>query len=155
VQKVADWPSPDVQTRQSTSTRPGQINTFLIIIYVLLVLVIIIALFGIANTLSPGVNASARLLRGGPVVVSCGRWCGGSGGSSVVFGTIGGIILGTPGWGSSALSLDAQDFPTPFTVPVGQLLGILIVGAIVGVLAGWRPARRAAKLDILQAIASE
>jgi len=40
-------------------------------------------------------------------------------------------------------------------VPVGQLIGVLIVGAIIGVLAGWRPARRAAKLDILQAIASE
>ena len=73
-----------------------------------------------------------------------------------VFGTIGGIILGAfLGWGIIRVVADAQDFPTPFTVPVGQLIGILIVGAIVGVLAGWRPARRAAKLDILQAIASE
>ena len=73
-----------------------------------------------------------------------------------VFGTIGGIFLGLfLGWGILEVTARSQDFPAPYTIPFGQLIFVLIVGGIVGVLAGWRPARRAAKLDILQAIASE
>jgi putative ABC transport system permease protein len=73
-----------------------------------------------------------------------------------VFGTIGGILLGLfLGWGIVKVTAEAQNIPAPYTVPIGQLIGVLIVGGIVGVLAGWRPARRASKLDILQAIATE
>jgi putative ABC transport system permease protein len=161
-QKVADrFFAPDVQTRQEyIDATASQINTFLIIIYVLLVLAIIIALFGIANTLSLSVYERIRelgLLRAvgqsRSQLRSMVRW---EAVIIAVFGTIGGIILGAfLGWGIIRVVADAQDFPTPFTIPVGQLIGILIVGAIIGVLAGWRPARRAAKLDILQAIASE
>jgi putative ABC transport system permease protein len=42
-----------------------------------------------------------------------------------------------------------------FAAPPGQLLTVLMAGAVVGVLAGVRPARRAARLDILGAIATE
>mgnify|MGYP006171753093 CR=1 FL=1 len=34
-------------------------------------------------------------------------------------------------------------------------LGLLILAGLVGVLAAWFPARRAARLDVLQAIATE
>ena len=106
VQKVADkYFAPDVQTRQEyIDSTAGQINMFLIIIYVLLVLAIIIALFGIANTLSLSVYERIRelgLLRAvgqtRSQLRSMVRW------ESViiaVFGTIGGIILGLfLGWG--------------------------------------------------------
>ena len=57
------------------------------------------------------------------------------------------------GWGILAVTANEQDIPAPYTVPFGQIIAVLIVGAIVGTLAGWRPARRApAKLDILDAI---
>jgi putative ABC transport system permease protein len=42
-----------------------------------------------------------------------------------------------------------------FAAPPLQLTIIVLVGAIAGVLAGLRPARRAAKLNLLAAIASE
>ena len=42
-----------------------------------------------------------------------------------------------------------------FAPPFGLLVVILVVGAIAGVVAAIRPARKAAKLDVLQAIASE
>jgi putative ABC transport system permease protein len=42
-----------------------------------------------------------------------------------------------------------------FTAPVGQLAVLLVVGAVAGVLAGLRPARRAAKLPVLEAVAAE
>ncbi|MGH8976520.1 MAG: ABC transporter permease [Acidimicrobiia bacterium] len=162
VQDVADrFFAPDVQTRQEyVDTVADQINIFLTIVYALLVLAIIIALFGIANTLSLSVYERIRelgLLRAvgqtRSQLRSMVRW------ESViiaVFGTIGGILVGLfLGWGILEVTARAEDFPAPFTIPVGQLLGVLLVGAIVGVIAGWRPARRASKLDILEAIATE
>ena len=44
---------------------------------------------------------------------------------------------------------------TQFVVPGGQLAVILGIACLAGVLAAAGPARRAAKLDVLDAIASE
>ena len=41
---------------------------------------------------------------------------------------------------------------TEFAVPGGQLVIVLLVGAAAGVLAGIRPARRAARVPVLDAI---
>jgi putative ABC transport system permease protein len=40
-------------------------------------------------------------------------------------------------------------------VPGGRLALVVLVGALAGMLAGIRPARRAARLDVLAAIAAE
>ena len=48
----------------------------------------------------------------------------------------------------------AEGFGT-FAVPVGSLLTMLVVGAMVGVLAGLRPAWRASRLDVLGAVADD
>ena len=42
-----------------------------------------------------------------------------------------------------------------FALPVFSLVVVVVLGALAGVLAGIRPARRAAKLDVLQAIATQ
>ena len=42
-----------------------------------------------------------------------------------------------------------------FSVPAGSLLVVLVLGAAVGVLAGLRPARRAARLQVLEAISMQ
>ena len=162
VQTVADkYFAPDVQTRQEyIDSVAAQINVFLTIVYALLVLAIIIALFGIANTLSLSVYERIRELGLLRVVGqtrsqlrSMVRW------ESViiaVFGTFGGILVGLfLGWGILEVTARSQDFPAPYTIPFGQIIGVLIVGAVVGVVAGWRPARRASKLNILDAIAAE
>jgi putative ABC transport system permease protein len=162
VQQVADkYFAPDVQTRQEyVDSVADQINIFLTIVYALLVLAIIIALFGIANTLSLSVYERIRelgLLRAvgqsRSQLRSMVRW------ESViiaVFGTIGGVLVGLfLGWGLLEVTARAEDFPAPYTIPYGQIVFVLIVGAVVGVIAGWRPARRASKLDILEAIATE
>jgi hypothetical protein len=61
--------------------------------------------------------------------------------------------------GARQPSLEALDLPLdgepPVPADVGQLVVLLVVGAIAGVLAGLRPARRAAKLPVLQALAAE
>ena len=71
-----------------------------------------------------------------------------------VFGTIGGIGLGGfLGWGL-VRALEAQEGFGAFALPIVPLAVVLGLAAAAGVLAAVRPARRAAKTDILAAIAS-
>jgi putative ABC transport system permease protein len=72
-----------------------------------------------------------------------------------LFGTLGGLALGTfVGWGLAQAVHRTQAFAT-FTVPTAQLVAIVVVGAVAGVLAAVRPAGRAARLDVLTAIGQE
>jgi putative ABC transport system permease protein len=72
-----------------------------------------------------------------------------------VFGTIGGLGLGTfLGWGLIE-AIAAQEGFGSFAVPLVPLATILALAAAAGVVAAVRPARRAAKLDILSAIATD
>ncbi len=155
--------APDVEDRQQYADSVGQfVDMMLGIVYVLLALAILIALMGIANTLSLSVYERTRelgLLRAigesRRQLRSMIRW------ESVivaVFGTVGGLGVGVfLGWALvKAASEGTGDMIAPsFTAPIGQLAVLLVVGAIAGVLAGLRPARRAAKLPVLQAVAAE
>ena len=118
VQKVADrYFAPDVQDRDEyIKSVAGQIDAFLVVVYVLLALAIIIALMGIANTLSLSVYERIRelgLLRAvgqtRSQMRSMVRW------ESViiaVFGTVGGVLVGLfLGWGILAVTANAQDIP--------------------------------------------
>jgi putative ABC transport system permease protein len=139
----------------------GQIQQALTILYALLALAIVIALMGIANTLSLSVHERTRelgLLRAvGQTrrqLRSMVRW------ESVIialFGTLGGLFLGSVlGWAVYRTLAEAESggagAPTPFVLPLFQLFVIAVIGALVGVLAAARPARRAAKMDVLDAI---
>ena len=161
-QQVADeYNAGEVQTKeQFADTAAGQIDQLLGIVYALLVLAIIIALMGIANTLSLSVFERTRelgLLRAvgqtrGQLRAMV-RW------ESViiaVFGTVGGIALGVLlGWALFTAAAAFAGINGSLSVSAGGLIAIALVGALVGVIAGWRPASRAAKLNVLAAIASE
>jgi putative ABC transport system permease protein len=151
--------SPDVQTRaEYIEAAAGGIDALLGIVYVLLLLAIVIALMGIANTLSLSIHERTRelgLLRA--VGASRGQLRSMIRGESLiiaVYGTIGGLALGLfLGWGLvRATSDDAA--PNVFAAPLGQLTIVLVAGAVAGMLASLRPARRAARPDVLNAIAA-
>ena len=158
-QAAKPFPNAKVKDQQELKdTFASQINQVLALMTVLLALAIVIALMGIANTLRLSVLERTHelgLLRAVGMtraqVRAALRW------ESViisVFGTLGGMLLGVFfGW--AALRALSSDQLIKFSPPVGLLITILIVGAIAGVLAAIRPARRAAKLDVLQAIATE
>ncbi|GAA4242847.1 ABC transporter permease [Actinomadura meridiana] len=146
--------SPEVQTRDDfVSAQTEEMQGFVTVVYGLLILAIVIALLGIANTLSLAVHERTRelgLLRAvgatRPQIRSMVRW------ESVIvalFGTAGGIGLGLfLGWGlGTALG-------NPFAPPVITLVVVALVGAVAGALAAIRPARRAARLAILSAISA-
>ena len=137
----------------------SQVDTLLAIVYVFLALAILIAFMGIANTLSLSLRERTRelgLLRAVGLTRSqlraTVRW------ESVIiagFGALGGIAAGVlVGWGltrsfSGDLPLDV------FSAPAGRLLLIAAAGAIAGILAAARPARRAARMPVLSALAGE
>ncbi|HUS61473.1 MAG TPA: ABC transporter permease, partial [Acidimicrobiales bacterium] len=136
----------------------SQITSFVTVIYGLLILSIIIALIGIANTLSLSINERTRelgLLRSVGMfrsqMRSMVRW------EAVLIsllGTLVGLGLGMlVSWGLIT-SLGSQGLTT-FSMPIGSLVMIAIGGGLMGTLASLLPARRAARLAILDAIAHD
>lgn len=160
VEEVAsEFGASEVQDREAfVDSVAGQLDALLGLVTVMLALAILIASMGIANTLSLSVHERTRelgLLRavGGTrgLVRSMVRW---EAVIVAVFGTLSGLALGVfLGWGlvrgagGEALGV--------FAVPMGRLGIVLAVGAAVGLIAALRPARRAARLDLMQALATE
>lgn len=154
-----DWGNPQVQTRDEwAESSAGGIDMMLTLVYALLALAVLIALLGIANTLTLAVHERTRelgLLRAvGQTrrqLRAMVRW------ESVLvaaFGTLGGLTLGGfLGWALVKTAVASGD--GTFALPPQQLLVVALVGVVAGALAAVRPARRAAKLDVLRAIATE
>lgn len=151
---------PEVQDRDEFATQMAMgVDMALTIIYALLALAIVIALMGIANTLSLAIHERTRelgLLRAvGQTrrqVRTMVRW------ESVIVAVLGagaGIGLGVfLGWALVRAAAATSGDLGAFAVPPARLAVVLAVGALAGVLAGLRPARRAARLDVLAAIAT-
>jgi putative ABC transport system permease protein len=156
----AAYGQPTVSDRAAFVASAGQgVNLVLGIVYVLLALAVLIAVLGIANTLSLAIHERTReigllravgetrrqlrsMIRLESVILS-------------VFGVVGGLALGTfLGWGLSQATNVAQGFAT-FTLPVTRIGTILVLGALAGILAAVRPARRAARMPVLTAVATE
>jgi putative ABC transport system permease protein len=139
-------------------TQKDQVNQALGLVSALLGLAIVIALLGIVNTLALSVFERTRelgLLR----AVGMSRrqvrsmiW-----GESVIIAVIGavlGLAVGVLfGW-VLVTDLESQGI-SRLVIPVGQLLFYVAMAAVAGVLAAVFPARRAANLDLLGAIAHE
>lgn len=162
VSKTAqEYGNPDVQTRDEyAQSAAGGIDMMLTLVYALLALAVLIALLGIANTLTLAIHERTRelgLLRAvgqtRAQLRAMVRW------ESVLvaaFGTAGGLALGGfLGWVLVKASDGATDSAFAFAVPPVQLVVVALVGLAAGALAGLRPARRAARLDVLRAIATE
>lgn len=139
-------------------SQTDQINQFVVIVYVLLALAVIIALFGIGNTLALSIIERTRelgLLRAVGMtrkqLRSTVRW---EAVLTSVFGTMLGLAIGLFfGW--AIVEALKDEGLTAFVVPVGSLTVIVLIAALAGVLAAILPARRAARLNILEAIAEE
>jgi putative ABC transport system permease protein len=153
---LSSFPNAKVQTRSEfIDNQISALNSILNILYVLLALSVIVSLFGIVNTLMLTVfertreigmlraigmtrRQVRRMIRGESVI------------TALIGGTLGialGVILG-------ALLVARVEF-IDFTLPVGQLAIFAFAAIVVGILAAIFPARRAARLNILQALQYE
>src|ERR1035437_8448636 len=143
---------------QFKADQANQINTLLALIYVLLALSVIVSLFGIVNTLILSIYERTRelgmmraigtsrrqvrqMIRYESVITAL---IGGVFG--LVIGVVGAILITT-------LTLSGSGYVQ--SIPVGTLFILLIVAAAAGLLAAQLPARRAARLDMLAALAGE
>ncbi|MEO8265191.1 MAG: FtsX-like permease family protein [Ilumatobacteraceae bacterium] len=155
---VEQYGSGELQSRsQYIDDQASSINTLLALIYGLLALSIVIAAVGIVITLLLSVYERRReigLLRAVGMtrgqVRSTIRW------ESVITSMLGavlGVLLGLVSGYLLVLSLRDQGI-TVFTVPLLSTFVILVIAFIVGVIAAVIPARRATKVDIIEAIAT-
>jgi putative ABC transport system permease protein len=153
---LAEYPNADVLTRDEfKGSMASQIDEMLNLIYVLLVMAIVIALFGIANTLALSVFERTReigLLRAVGMskrqVRSSVRW-------EAVLVAMLGTVLGTAiglGFGAALVHALADKGVDTFTVPAMQLVTVALVAAVAAVVAAAVPAYRAARLEVVASI---
>jgi putative ABC transport system permease protein len=151
----------NIEVQDQTAFRDKQagfINQLVGLITALLAMAILIALFGIVNTLGLSIFERTRelgLLRAVGMsrrqVRSMIRW------ESVIIAILGavlGIAIGVAfGW-SLQQALASQGV-TELRIPGGQLVLYLVLAGLAGVMAAILPARRAARLNVLRAISYE
>ncbi|MEV4755027.1 FtsX-like permease family protein [Micromonospora sp. NPDC049559] len=156
---LADSPEVSVADRAAyIDQQSGQFDTLLRMIQMLLALAILIAVLGIVNTLALSVLERTRelgLLRAiglrraqtmrmitvEAVVIS-------------VFGALLGVVVGA-GLGTAVVHALESDGITELTLPWSQMGLFVGLAAVIGVIAAVLPSIRAARIDVLAAIAHE
>jgi putative ABC transport system permease protein len=158
-QVIEDLPVVTVKDEaQFAQEQREPIDEFVRIIYALLGLALLIAVLGIVNTLALSVIERTRevgLLRAVGVSRVQLRWMITL--ESVVISVLGaalGVVLGL-GFGVALMYAVRDQGLEVISVPGGQLALFLGLALVIGVLAAVYPARRAARLDVLRAIATE
>jgi putative ABC transport system permease protein len=160
VQLVAgEFPGVRIQDQvQFRHTTEKQVDQLLGLIVALLGLAVVIALFGIVNTLALSVFERTReigLLRAVGMarsqVRAMIRW---ESVITAVFGAVLGVAVGVFfGWAMVQALHDSG--VTVLSIPGAQLVLFIVVAAFGGMLAAALPARRAARLNVLEAISTE
>ena len=153
------YPNVGVKSRaQFEQSQVSSVNTELGFVYVLLALAVLVAMIGIVNTLMLSVFERTHeigllravgmkrrqvraMIRSEAVIIA-------------LFGAVIGVVIGTGLGVAFAASLGNQGI-TEIAVPFAELIGFLILSALLGLGAASWPSRRAAKLDVLAAIAAD
>ncbi len=156
---VADYPVVELKDAAAfQEEQRAQVDQMLVLINALLVLSVLIAVLGVVNTLALSViertrelgllraigmnrRQVRRLVRLESVVISA-------------YGTSLGLVLGVFFGVALTTALRDQGI-SDVVVPWSQLAIFLVLGAVIGVVAAVFPARRAARLKVLEAIATQ
>ena len=157
---MSDYPLVTVGDRSSLLKQfTSFIDIALAIVSVLLGVAIMIALLGILNTLLLSIYERTREL-GMLRAIGLGRrgvtrMVGTESVVMAVFGCVLGIALGVGLGVAITVALIDQDFLTTVSIPWVSLAVFVVVAVVAGVLASLWPAWRAARLNVLEAIAYE
>jgi len=160
IQQVTDrYPTVKIENRvQFRESQQAQLDSFLIVITLFLGLALFIALIGIAVTLALSVFERTReigLLRAVGLtrrqLRRAVRW---EAAIVSVFGALLGITLGLVFGVAAAIAIPDTAIKS-VAIPWRNLVIYVVVAAIAGLIAAIIPARRAAKMNVLEAIATE
>ena len=156
---LAELPTAEVRDQSAAvDGRSTMIDQILGMVSVLLLFTVLIAMLGITNTLALSIVERTReigLLRAvGMTRTQVHRMVRAEAVLVAVAALVTGSLLGV-GYAVAAAAAIGRTTPVTLTVPAGALFAVLLLAALVGILAGIAPARRAAKLDVLTAIAAE
>jgi putative ABC transport system permease protein len=155
---AAGFPDAKVQTRQEwIDKEDAEFNQFLTLLYVLLALSVVVSLFGMVNTLVLSVFERTRELGMLRAVGMTRRQVRRMVRHESVITALIGAAIGVPlGIFLAALVTRALgEFDVRFSIPWGQLVVLAVVAVVVGIVAAIMPARRAAKLNPLEALQYE
>jgi len=156
---LADSPEVSASDRSAfIAQQTRQFDTILTMIQILLALAILIAVLGIVNTLALSVLERTRelgLLRAiGLRRAQTMRMITVESMVISVFGALLGVAVGT-GLGTAVVRALRDEGFTDLAFPWSQMALYLVLAALVGVVAAVLPAIRAARVDVLNAIAYE
>jgi putative ABC transport system permease protein len=155
---LAGFPDTQLETREQWIQREdADFNEFISFLYVMLTLAVFVSVFGMINTLVLSVYERTReigMLRAiGMTRRQVRRMIRQESIITALIGAAIGLPLGI--FLAALVNRALSEFDVRFAIPWGQLIVLTIVAIVIGVLAAIMPARRAAKLNPLEAIAYE
>jgi putative ABC transport system permease protein len=153
-----DFPTIESQNQQELKDSIGaQLDTLLGAVYGLLLLAVIVSLFGIVNTLALSIYERTRelgLLRAvGMSRRQARRIVRYEAVITALIGAALGIVLGVVFAIIASRPLADEGFE--LEIPIATLVILVVLAVIAGIVAAIGPARRASRLDVLEALAYE
>jgi putative ABC transport system permease protein len=157
-QALRGFPAAELKTKSEFITsRQKEIRDTLDLLYVLLALSVVVSLFGMVNTLALSVFERTRelgLLRAvGMTRRQARRMIRHEGIITALIGATLGLPLGM--FLAALVTLGLEDEGVAFSVPTGTLVVFALIAVVAGVFAAIFPARRASRLNVLEALQYE
>ena len=156
---LSAYPQATLEDRQEfQASLESNLNTLLALVNVFLLFALVVALFGIVNTLTLSVFERTHeigLLRAvGMTRRQLRRAIRWEAAAISLYGALGGVVLGL-GFGVALSVAIPDDAIDRVSVPAGQMVGLVVVAVAFGLIAAVFPSYRAGRMNVLEAIAAD